>query len=274
MNSEQLDTQPELFTIQIGNLNQPVDLIHLEQLAERLRMAFREIVKEITGTGNAQVKLLVQDVQKGSIVLRVQPIIDGDGAPPAQRVARTIINDINALAEDRARYDMSANLLGQYREIVRIGEKAGAIKFGFGEMNSYLGPENRIAFEAFTREQLEAGIEVVGTIETVNIHSSPWTFGLYTKLDRQRVECRFSNEMLEGILHLVNSKTLALVKGEGHFGPVGITARSIVLSEPPVALEFDPQRLRTFRRSSSITTEGESASEAVSRVREDLASYE
>lgn len=85
------DPQAGLFTVRLGKPDEPVDLTLLEQLAERLRGAFREIVREQTGDGKSHVRLLVRDAHKGSIVLTVQPELEGDGAPLVNEVARTLI---------------------------------------------------------------------------------------------------------------------------------------------------------------------------------------
>lgn len=273
MSAAPYDPDSGLFTVRLGRPDEPVDLSLLEQLAVRLRGAFREIVREQTGDGKAQIRLLVRDAKKGSIVLSVQPEMEGEGVPPVANVAHTLIEDINALGERSARPDMSANLLGHYREMVKIGERAGRLEIGYDGASSTLGPENQIAFEAAIREQPEAGVELVGTIETVNIHSRPWTFGIYTKLDRQRVECRFSEGMLDVVLQLMDARSLVQVKGEGRFGPVGITPRAIELTEPPAALQFDPDALRSYRRSADIAREGESSSAAILRIREEIASF-
>lgn len=250
-----------------------MDLSLLEQLAERIRGAFREIVREQTGDTKAQIRLLVRDAHKGSIVLSMEPELTGDDVPSAAEVARTLIADINSLATDHARPNMSANLLGQYREMVKIGQRAGRLELGYEGATSTVGPENQIAFEAAIREQPEAGIQMVGTIETVNIHQRPWTFGLYTKLDRQRVECRFDEAILGEVLQLMNEKTLVQVAGEGRFAAVGITPRVIELDAAPVPLAFDAEALRSYRRSADIAKEGESAADALVRIREEIAKF-
>ncbi len=267
------DPQVELLTIRLGVPGEPVDLSLLEQLAERLRAAFREIGKEHAGDSKAQVAFLVRDVQKGSIVLSIEPRMQGDDGPSAGSVARQLIDDINALGEQKPRPDMSVNLIGQYRELIRIGERAGHLAIGFDGHAFELGPDNRLEFEAALREQPEPGVEIVGTIETVNIHHRPWSFGLYTKLDRQRVECRFAEPMLEEVLRLMDSQSLVLVKGEARFAVVGITPRTIEITEPPSALKFQPDELLSFRRSADIVREGETAAAAISRIREELAGY-
>ncbi|GIK31574.1 MAG: hypothetical protein BroJett009_05660 [Armatimonadota bacterium] len=273
MSSVPYELQSGVLTIRLGREDEAVDLSLLEQLAERLRSAFREIVKEQTGEAKAHVKLLVRDAHKGSIVLSVEPILEGEGVPSGSEVARTIIEDITALGQQQARPDMSANLLGHYRELVKIGERAGRLEIGFDGASSMLGPENHIQFEAAIREQPEAGVELVGTIETVNIHSRPWTFGLYTKFDRQRVECRFAEPMLVGVLSLMDAHSLVQVKGEARFAPVGTTPRTIELDEAPTVLEFDADALLSYRRSTEITRKGESASAAILRIREEIAGF-
>lgn len=273
MNTPAFDLQSGLFQVRLGLPDQPVDLSLLEQLAERIRGAFREIVREQTGDTKAQIRLLVRDAHKGSIVLSVEPELTGENVPSAAEVARTLIADINSLAADNARPNMSANLLGQYREMVKIGQRAGRLELGYDGASSMVGPENEIAFEAAIRDQPEAGVQMVGTIETANIHSRPWAFGLYTKLDRQRVECRIQEAMLDDVLRLMDAKTLVQVTGEGRFAAVGITPRVIELTEVPVPLQFDADTLRSYRRTADIAKEGESAAEAVLRVREEIAKF-
>jgi len=273
MNEDLHETEADLLSVRIGRADEPIDLMLLEQLAERLRSAFREITRERSGNSKAQVTFLVHEIRKGSIVLMVEPLVEGEGVPSAQEVAGTLISDINDLGERRARANMSANLLGHYREIVKISERAGKLELGFDGSLTTLGPENQVAFDAALREQPEAGVEIVGTIETLNIHTRPWRFGLYTKLDRQRVECRFSDEMLDDVLKPMDLKTLVLVRGEARFAQVGITARTIDLTLPPVPLTFDSGLLRSYRRGSNIALEGETAADAIVRIREELATY-
>lgn len=164
---------------------------------------------------------------------------------------------------------MSANLLNQYREIVRISQRAGRLQIGYDEKSLVIGRENEILFESAIKEHIEAGAQIVGGIETVNIHSKPWTFGLYTKLDRQRVECRFPSELLNGILQLMDTRALVEITGEAKFSPVGITPRTMEIQEAPIALEFDIKRLLAFRRSIDIAENGESAADAIGRIREE-----
>lgn len=273
MSTPEFDLQPGLFQVRLGLPDQPVDLSLLEQLAERIRGAFREIVRERTGDTKAQIRLLVRDAHKGSIVLSVEPELTGEDVPSVAEVARALISDINSLAANNARPNMSANLMGQYREMVKIGQRAGGLKLGYDGASSTVGPDSANAFEAAIREQLEAGVQMVGTIETVNIHSRPWTFGLYTKFDRQRLDCRFSDSMLEEVLRLLDAKTLVQVTGEARFAQVGITPRVIELLEPPLALPFDADALRSYRRSADIASEGETAEEAILRVREENAKF-
>lgn len=263
----------EVFHVRLGEPDTPVDLLLLEQLAEHLRSAFREIVREQSGDEKVQVRFLVQDARKGSIVLALLPALIGADMPPAAEIARTLISDINALRTETARPTMSANLLGQYREMVKIGQKAGRLEIGFEGNESKIGPENQVAFEAAVRDQPEPDTHIVGTIESVNIHRRPWHFGLYTKLDGQRVECRFEDSMLEDVLRLMEEKAVADVVGEGKFAAVGITPRSIELTQPPRGLAFDADELRSFHRSAGIANEGESAADALLRVREERSQF-
>jgi uncharacterized membrane protein len=273
MGAHPCDPRSGLLTVRLGRPGEAVDLVLFEQLAERLRSAFREIVREHSRHERPQVRLLIRDAQKGSIVLMVEPQLEGADVQDVSQIARTLIEDINALGQQRARPDMAANLFGHYREMVRIAEQAGGLEMGFDGSKTIVGPGEQIAFQTAVREQPEAGVEIVGTIETVNIHGRPWTFGLYTKLDRQRVECRFPDSMLETILRLMDARTLVCVQGEGRFAMAGITPRSLEVTEAPVGLQFVPETLRAYRRSSEIAHEWETASAATMRIREERVGF-
>lgn len=266
-------SQGGLFRVRLGEPDVAVDLSLLENLAEHLRGAFREIVREQTGEGRVQVRLLVRDASKGSLVLTVEPELTGEDVPLPGDVARTLIDDINGLAADTPRPTIGSNLLAQYRALVEVGQKAGRLELGFEDASTFVGPENQVTFDAAMREQPEPDIRVVGHIESVSIHRRPWTFGLYTKFDQQRVDCRFQDDMLDKVLRVMEAKALAEVVGEGRFAQVGMTPRQIELTEPPTAISFDAAELLSYRHSAEISKAGESAADALLRVREERAGF-
>lgn len=259
-----------LLRVRLGKPGSPVDLSLVEQLAEHLRGAFREIAAQLTGDGKLAVRFDVCDVASGSLILSLRPSLGGTDLVTAAAVTQLLIDDINAIAQDRPRPTMGTGLLNQYRGLLEVGERAGHLEFASDGTEAVIDIENRLAIESALSEQLEPNTSVVGHIETVNIHRRPWTFGLYTKLDRERVDCRFTESILEQVLSLMEAKALVEVTGEGRFGPAGVTPRQIEVSLVPQALNFDEQTLRTFFRSADLARAGESSADVVARVRLEL----
>lgn len=266
MSEMMADHSEELLHVRLGRPEVPVDLQLLEGLAEHLRAAFREILGE-GAQGKTRVQLLVRDVRHGSLCLAVEPSFIGDHPGDAGAVSQTLIDDLNSLEQETARPTIGSNLLAHYKALVDIGMKAGGLELRYLGSIASVSEESGVAFQAVLRDQPEAGSCVAGWIEVVNIHHRPWTFSLYTKLDRQRVECRFQEEDLECILDLMERKALVEAVGEGRYGPVGVTPRQVDLSEPPRALVSDPEALLSFRRSAEITHPGETAAAALARIR-------
>ena len=250
-----------ILRIRLGTPDEGVDFTLLEQLGEHLRAAFREIVWERVGDAKVQVRLRIQNAQKGSLILDIQPELEGDDLPTASEVAQTLIDDINSFAQDKPRPTIGSNLLGQYRALVGIGQRAGGLELGLGDAALVIDKGNEIRFQAARKEQPEPETRVVGHIEMASIHRRPRVFALYTKLDRERVECRFADDMLDAILRLIEEKALVEVFGEATFGPVGVTPRLVELLEPPRRIAYDPEVLRAYRRSADIVHDGESAAE-------------
>lgn len=241
----------------------------VEQLAEHLRGAFRELAREGGAEGKIAVRLDICDAQKGSLSLALDPHLAGEAVPETSQIVASLIADIESLAEESPRLTMGTGLFAQYRALIGIGQKAGGLQVRYRDLSTEISPEREIAFKAALREQVETNTYVVGHIEAVSIHQRPWRFGLYTKLHRERVECYFADAMLEEILKFMERKVLVEVNGEAQYGPVGLTPRSIVLDAKPMGLDFDPSDLLAFRRASDIVLEGETAADAVDRVRKE-----
>jgi hypothetical protein len=259
--------------VRLGTPDAPVELGMFEQFAEHLRGAFRELAREGGAEGKVQVRFDIRDAQKGSLVLALEPRLTGEGLITTEEIVDTLIDDINSLADDTPRPTIGTSLLQQYRALVSVAQKAGGLQVRYRQRETMIGPEQEVAFRAVLKEQPEAGATVVGTIEMVNIHARPWKFGLYTKLDHERVECLFSEPMLDRVFQLMERKATVEVRGEAQYGPVGATPRTILLDAPPIALEFDPRALLAYRRSADFLRFGETEVEAVGRVREERASY-
>lgn len=263
----------EDLSINLGEEGQPVDLALLETLGEELRAAFRELWEEGGGQAHPRIRFTIVDAAKGSLRLRLKPEVEGEGGPATTAIAESLVQDIEAIGESRPRANMRANLFRHYRALIDIGKKAGRLAIEAGGQEVVLDQSNEVRYEAALKEERAAAVVLAGHIETLNIHRRPWTFGLYTKLDRQRVECRFADDMLGGITALMEEKAMAEVVGEATFGPVGLTPRQIELSQPPKRLVFDPEALLSFHRSVNLARPGESASDVLARIREELGDY-
>ena len=261
----------DLLHLHLGGPDTPVELGMVGQLDEHLRGALRELAREEGIEGKVGVRLEVRELGKRSVVLDVAPRLEGAGGVEAGAIVASLIEDMESLAADAPRPTMGTGLLGHCRALVGLARKAGGLSLRYGDRETLLGPEREVALRAALRDEPEPETVVVGTIETVNIHARPWRFGLYTKLDRERVECPFDEAMLDGVLALMERKTLVEIRGEAQYGPVGATPRTIVLDVPPEALAFDPEALLAFRRSADLTRAGEDAVAAIGRVREDRA---
>jgi hypothetical protein len=263
----------EDLSIVLGEEGQAVELGLLGDLGGQLRAVFRKIWEEAGGQALPQVRFAVVDAEKGSLRLRLRPEIEGEGGPTPARVARTLIEDIEAIGESRPRADMSADLFHRYRALIETGRKAGRLSIEATGGAVVLDRSNALRYEAAFEEERAANVVLAGHIETLNIHRRPWNFGLYTKLDRQRVECRFADDMLKVVTALMEENAMAEVVGEAVFGRIGLTPRLIELGQPPKRLEFDPEALLGFARRFDITRPGETAADAVARIREERADY-
>lgn len=264
----------KLLYISLGKMGDTVDLLFLQLLSEALRGIFREIVREQSGERKSNILLEVRDATKGSLNLVIEPTIAGFNSTDSIAVAQTLINDINSIASESARSTMGAGLLAKYQSLIEIGQQSGRLVLQANGVQATIDSSTSIAFQAALKETPEPETLVAGHIESVNIHQKPWSFGLYTKFDQERIECRFDEPMLEKILQLMESKALVEVVGEGVFGPLGLTPSRIDLQETPRELVFSVNSLLSFRRSAGMVKLGESVPVALSRVREEQSRYE
>lgn len=257
----------EQLNIRLGEGDGPLDFALVEQLSEHLRGVYREIARELGAEGRIQVAFHLRDASKGSLNLVLEPHIEGDNVPEVALVSQTLIEDINRVGDANLRPTAGSNLVAKYRALLQVAERANGLVFEQGGNIAAISSGKFTSFEASLAEDPEPDTVVVGTIETVNIHRRPWTFGLYQKLDRQRVECVFDEPMLQTVLDLMESKALVEVTGEGKFGPVGITPRLLEVLATPKALVFDPDFLLSLPGTLNLAEEGETASDVVERNR-------
>lgn len=265
--SKQQMEEMELLRIRLGAEGQGVDLGDLELMAEQLRATYRELIRDAGGDQHARVNFKIINVANGSVVFDLQPQIKDEEAPEVNELTRTLIGDINRLGEGKPRPTMSSNLLRHYDALFAVSVRAGRLELGFGKLAAVMDQSNRIDFQSATKNSVVPETRMVGLIETINIHRRPWKFGLYTKLDRQRIECRFTDNLLATVTRLMEGNALVEVCGEATFGPVGITPVTIELTEEPVELDFSPNDFLRYAHSSAICLPGETATSALERIR-------
>ena len=108
---------------------------------------------------------------------------------------------------------------------------------------------------------------MVGHLDAIRAHYKPYVFFLYPKLSGQgNVECRFPEEMLDGIRPLL--KQVVRVKGRASYGPVGLYPSRIEVSEVPVVAEYSKARLLARVGSFRQLRVGESIEDLLTRNRE------
>ena len=129
---------------------------------------------------------------------------------------------------------------------------------GHSKMSVLFDAQSKAAFESALRGKLDPEVSVVGTIESVNVHQRPYRFSLYTKLaPRDRVECRFPEEMLEAVTGMLRSQAVVEVTGEGQFAPAGFYPLRIDVNGPIRSLSFSADSLLGYVRNHSLVKTGE-----------------
>ncbi len=267
------DTEGTVLHLSLGTPGSDLDLMLVEQLAETLRGAFETLLRERTGKRINHVQFILKAVSAGSLNLTLEPRADEADGIDLGGIAETLIADINSLASDTPRQTMGSGLVDRYRALVGVARKAGRLELRTDLNRVTLDPPSLPLFDAALKEEPEPNTRIIGVIESLNIHRKPWTFGLYTKLDQERVVCRFAEPMLEQVLHHMETGAQAEVVGEGRFGPVGLTPRQLDVLVISTAVEFSEQTLLSYHRSSSIVRAGENSEDALARVREETAPY-
>jgi len=256
----------EAISITLGVPNEPLDLSLVEHFSEALRGAYRELVKDRMGGEEADLRLLIRDVSKGSLNLILEPVSE-DAGEALEGISQALIDDIEGLTRGEGRPTMSTASLIQYKNLARVVERAGGVKIRAEQSEVTLAQVDMSSVRAAMKERVYAGYQLVGRIESVNIHQKPYRCGVYSNVTRSRVECRFDEHMLDQILSLMEKGATASLLGEARFGPAGVTPTSLSVQETPTELSFDPDALLAFRRSADIIEDGEDAAAAVARIR-------
>ena len=205
----------------------------------------------------------------GSLSLGLRAVAE-EGAPVApEQVIATFTEDIAHIRQQSYRPGLTTGLTKQYRALVTCLSGEGAVvEYVHGKHERVVIDDSfRKGFEIALKERIAEDTSVVGYLDAVNAHKTPYTFYLYPKLeDIDRVECRFPAEMVGIVAGLL--KHTVKVEGTGHFAPVGIYPLRIDVERAPLQLAWNPEVLRSFVGTLALVPDGVSAADYLQRNRE------
>ena len=254
--------------ISLGVEGRYAELIELRELSYHVHQSLKALAKELTGLEDPSIRFEIVGAKLSSLTLEVDPILAEELPLDKENFLNTFTTDLKDISQDKFRMNMSSNVLNNYRSLIHSPSKKTPVRISFGNVDVNIDEKVRERFEATVRRTISSRTSVIGTIESINIHTRPYTFSLYTKLEpRDRIECRFEEKLLPEIAEVLKSRSLAEGTGDGHFGPVGLYPLRIILKDSPKRIRFDPEHLRTFIRKFELVPKGKSLQEYLSDIR-------
>lgn len=135
-----------------------------------------------------------------------------------------------------------------YTEAIRAPRNKVTYSVWYGQRSIVVDEQIRQQVREKSENSCVPHTSVVGTIESINIHRTPYVFMLYTKVEpRQHIECRFTNdEFLPAVTDILKSRKMAEVRGTAYYAPVGIFPLRIDVEEEPLKLEYAPEDLLRY----------------------------
>lgn len=253
----------------VGQSGSRADLRELQCVSEAVSNALTALAREMGCFDPAALRLEIVGARPGSLVLDIQPVIEGEAPDAGDRLLETFAGDIDGIVQNRFRTDMSTTLLSRYRRLIQAPSETTPVLIAYRNTVVRLDAETRSGAEVALKYTVAPGVSVVGTIEVVNVHRRPVTLSLYTKLEpRDRIECQFRPEHLPAVAHCLQERALVRVTGTGRYGPVGLHPLDIEMDGPPEPLDYQPGALAAFVGRYDLVPRGMRAEEYVAELRD------
>ncbi len=253
----------EVLQIHIDPPSGNAKLSELKVLADQVQRTLDAVARNLAKDPKAKVDADISGATIGSLHLVLQPALADSFAVNPDQICRTLIEDINNVEHQRYRPDMTLALLQQYKALVNMFRNSHIqVQLSHGIDDVTIDDDFRSMFRASTKERIANKVDIIGRIEALNIHSTPYEMKLFpTTPDTDYILCRFEDEMLEKITDLFKHKSMVRVTGTGYYAPIGINPSRLVLTSAPVPLVFDLDQLRLYARNVNLVPAGMSASD-------------
>ena len=254
-------------TLRVGD--GAVKLLQLKELSTQLQRTLAAVASHLADDRASGVDFEVIDASIGSLALGLRAVAEEGAAVTPEQVMATFTEDIAQIRQQSYRPGLTSGLTKQYRALVTCLSGEGAVvEYAHGPREPVIIDDSfRRGFDIALKERIAEDTSVVGYLDAVNAHRTPYTFYLYPKLeDIDRVECRFPAEMVGTVAGLL--KQTVKVEGTGHFAPVGIYPLRIDVDHAPLRLAWNPDTLRSFVGSLKLVPDGVSATDYLERNRE------
>jgi hypothetical protein len=245
-----------------------VKLGQLRELADRLQKALTALASQLAESTTPGIDFEIVQAAVGSLSLGLKAVARQGARVDPEHVVATFTADLANIRKQSYRSDLTTGLTRHYRALVTsLKDSAAIVEYAHGRDRVVVDDAFRTGFEVALKERVAEDVSVVGYLDAVNAHKTPFVFYLYPKLEEgDRVECRFRADMLETVAGLLKHTVKAT--GTGYFAPVGIYPLRIEVSQAPLALAWDPSVLRSYVGKIKLVPPGMSASDYLQRNRE------
>ncbi|MFN7019476.1 MAG: hypothetical protein ACK4RG_09465 [Fimbriimonadales bacterium] len=256
----------EALWIQIGESGKHIGLRDLERVTHHLQNALRALASE-QDERRMRTDFEIVEASVGSLQISIVPT---DKSVDADWLFNQFVEDVQHLTQARFRPTMFSQTLAEYQDLFEAIRTTLSCKYQsrqarIDESARQLLKQNVIRTVAYD-------VCLVGRIESVNIHTNPYTCNFYTKLEpRQRVRCIVPEGMLHPVADALKVESLVEIIGNAEYGPVGIYPLRFTLTHPPKTVQPNMEFLRRVVRSLDLVPEGISAMEYLQRLRDEHA---
>lgn len=252
--------------VRIGNQGSHINLRQLQKLAQRLQSALSAVAAE-KGDMEPPPQYEIVSASVGSLHLGIAL---SDNSPRAEVIFHQFIDDLAGLSQGQLRPTMPSYTLAEYRKLLKIVEADTPIECVYGETRARLDEQVRRNLEEQISRTKATGVELRGAIESINIHSRPYTCALYTHFEpRQRIACEFDADLLPAITDALERQKAVKLVGDAEYGPVGVYPVRFIIRQPPVPIAVNLDYLRAAVRSMSIVPEGVSIPDYLASIRDE-----
>ncbi|MCS7301412.1 MAG: hypothetical protein NZ556_07655 [Fimbriimonadales bacterium] len=249
--------------IRIGEQGKHVGLRDLQRITQHLQSALNALASE-REEQRVKTDFEIIDASVGSMMLAILPV---NGHIDSHWLFTQFLDDLENLTKARFRPTMFSQTLAEYRDL--FATTTTIVFYEYREQSVRVDQSARELLEQQIVRTIAYNIKMIGKIESVNIHSSPYSCNFYTKLEpRQRVRCVVPKQLLPAVADALKSEQLVEVIGDAEYGPVGLYPLRLTLTHAPEPVQPDLQLLRSVVRSLDIIPEGVSVVEYLERLRD------